>query len=108
MDINKILDKEVPECYYLMAMLMGAVDYYMMYESWAGKPVEEDMRKHEIGQLPHAKEIMDELNSLVRDVFLDSADDLKPSETAGRVLELREKIKNLAVELISYSDNFKL
>ncbi len=108
MDINKVLDKEVPECYYLMAMLMGAVDYYMMYESWSGKPDEEDMRKHELGQLPHATEIMDELNTLVKDVFLDEADALKPSETAKHVFELREKIKNLAVELISYSDNFKL
>ena len=108
MDFNKILDREVPECYYLMAMLMGAVDYYMLYETWAGKPGEEDLRKHEVKDLPHAKEIVKELNTLVNDIFLEQKDFTAPDSLVKKVFALRDKIKDLAIELISYSDNFKL
>ena len=102
------LEKDVPECYYLISMVMGAIDYYMFYESWAGKPSDGDARHHMLEDLPHGKEIVTELNDIVRKVYVDGVKKDELPEVGRQIFDFREKVKDLAVELIAYSDRFKL
>ena len=108
MSSKNYLEKDVPECYYLISMVMGAIDYYMFYESWAGKPGEEDIRHHSIEELPHGKEVVDELSAIVKTVYLDGLANADLAEVSRRIFEFRERVKELAIDLISYSDRFKL
>ena len=102
------LEKDVPECYYLISMVMGAIDYYMFFESWAGRPAEGDPRHHMLGELPHGDEIVGELSDIVKKVYIDGISKNEISEISGKIFDFREKVKELAVELIAYSDRFKL
>ncbi len=108
MSSKNYLEKDVPECYYLISMVMGAIDYYMFYESWAGKPGEEDVRHHSIDELPHGKEVTDELSAIVKTVYIDGLENADLSAVSRRIFEFREHVKALAIDLISYSDRFKL
>ena len=108
MSSKNYLEKDVPECYYLISMVMGAIDYYMFYESWAGKPGEDDVRHHLIEELPHGKEVVDELGEIVKTVYLDGLENADLSGISERIFKFREHVKELAVDLISYSDRFKL
>ncbi len=108
MSSKNYLEKDVPECYYLISMVMGAIDYYMFYESWAGKPGEEDVRHHSIDELPHGKEVTDELSAIVKTVYIDGLENADLSTVSRRIFEFREHVKALAIDLISYSDRFKL
>ena len=108
MSSKNYLEKDVPECYYLISMVMGAIDYYMFYESWAGKPGEEDVRHHSIDELPHGKEVTVELSAIVKTVYIDGLENADLSAVSRRIFEFREHVKALAIDLISYSDRFKL
>ncbi len=108
MSIMKYLEKDVPECYYKMAMLMGSVDYYMFYESWAGKPTEQDVRKHELDELPFGREIADGLNLLVKQVYVDGIGGDEAADVMERIFALRDRIKKLALDLVTYSDAITL
>ncbi|MBQ3913524.1 MAG: hypothetical protein II694_11165 [Lachnospiraceae bacterium] len=108
MSSKNYLEKDVPECYYLISMVMGAIDYYMFYESWAGKPGVDDARHHSFDELPHGKEVVGELSDIVKTVYLDGLENADIAEASRRIFEFRERVKELAIDLISYSDRFKL
>ncbi len=106
MDLEKFIERDVPECYFSMAVIMGAVNYYTLYETWAGEPEVDGVRKHNIDNLPVVRPILNELNSIAEALY--GLEEFDAEALKGRLTELRENIKSRAMEIASYTDVFSL
>lgn len=106
MDINRFVNEDVPECYYSISIVQAAVNYYMLYESWAGEEEGEKLHECELKDIPGALTLINDLVKLVEECFEGDCDD--PDDLKNRLLEFRESIKQKATGVATYSDLFKI
>ena len=106
MDLKRILEKDVPECYFSMAVTQTAMTYYMFYEAWAGAPGEDDFRSSTVDELPEGRRITDDITEIVDIIFRDAVEDAEGLKE--RITDLREFIKQAATSAATYTDRFGL
>ena len=106
MDLNRFLEEDVPDCYFSMAVIQASINHYLLYEAWAGEPESEDVRTHRLEDLPAAKSIVDRLNVFMDESYRDNLTDT--SERKEAVLKFREEIKQTAMAVATYTDEFRL
>lgn len=106
MDLKRFLEQDVPECYFSMAVIQAATDYYIFYEAWAGEPKEDDVRSHTLDELLIAKPLADRTSELVNNFYSGSVTDFKAF--SDEVFSLRNEIKTKAMAIATYTDVFRL
>lgn len=106
MDLKRFLEQDVPECYFSMAVIQAATDYYIFYEAWAGEPKEDDSRTHTLSELYFAKELADRAGELVNDFYTGSVTDMQAF--SDKSFALRDEIKSKALAIATYTDVFRL
>lgn len=106
MDFAKFLEKDVPECYFSMAVIEAASDYYMFYEAWAGAPEQDGIRTYLLEELPVADEDAKLCGELVAQAYNEAITD--GPEFRKKAFGLREKIKSEAMTVATYTDAFSI
>lgn len=106
MDLKRFLEQDVPDCYFSMAVIQAATDYYIFYETWAGEPGEGDSRSHKLSDLYFAEEMAKRASELVNTLYTGEVSDIRAF--SDKVFALREDIKSRALSVATYTDVFRL
>lgn len=106
MDLQRFLEQDVPECYFSMAVIQAATDYYLFYESWAGEPKEDGVRSHSLDELPFADDFAARTSELVNSFYTGAATDNKAF--SDKAFALREEIKSRALSIATYTDVMRM
>lgn len=106
MDLKRFLEQDVPECYFSMAVIQAATDYYIFYETWAGEPKEDDARKHTLAELQIADALVERTSELLNRFYTGEIDDV--NAFSEKAFALRDEIKQKALSIATYTDVFRL
>lgn len=106
MDINRFLERDVPECYFSMAMIQAAINHYILYETWVGEPQEEDSRTCLLSDIPGAEGYAERINGLMKVCY--SGEPLDSGRYLAETEALRNEIKAAASKVACYTDNFRI